>query len=49
MAPSVQRISGITVREGANVIGHLYSRGGTVTLDAATVRRSDGAGGAGNG
>lgn len=41
--------SGITVREGANVIGHLYSRGGTVTLDAATVRRSDGAGGAGNG
>ncbi len=41
--------SGITVRNGANVTGHLYSRGGAVTLDAATVRRSDGAGGAGNG
>jgi hypothetical protein len=41
--------SGITVRNGANVTGHLYARSGTVTLDAATVRRSDRAGGTANG
>jgi hypothetical protein len=34
--------SGIAVRNGADVTGHLYSRSGAVTLDAATVRRSDG-------
>ena len=32
---------GITARNGANVNGRLFSRSGAVTLDAATVRRSD--------
>ena len=34
--------SGITVRNGADINGRLFSRTGAVTLDAAAVRRCDG-------